>query len=303
MRSRNFVFTLNNYTPEDEEKLQAVECRFIHYGREVAPTTGTPHLQGYLCFDQQRTLSVLKKKVHPTAYFAPMNGSFESNYKYCSKSDPEGYKRGDPPMSQAAKGEAGAQDYDKYIELAKEGRVDELPGRIKFLHYRAVQYHYERGLEERKYYGPQLRPLWLYGATGTGKSQYVRRKYPEAYVKTCNHWWQNYKGQEVIHLEDFDQQQKALIYHLKIWADHGPPVAIDIKNGGNDARFLLFIVTSNYHPEQIWTADEDLLPILRRFEIVETQYDPDKVTDAEHRLTVKRSRNCGDVPTFNRPDQ
>lgn len=45
---KRFVFTLNNYGPEDEERIQGhiADFRFAIYGREIAPSTGTPHLQG-----------------------------------------------------------------------------------------------------------------------------------------------------------------------------------------------------------------------------------------------------------------
>ena len=44
-------FTINNYTQADLDQLQAVPDSSpyaIVYGKEVAPTTGTPHLQGVL---------------------------------------------------------------------------------------------------------------------------------------------------------------------------------------------------------------------------------------------------------------
>ena len=51
LRGRRWCFTLNNYTDEDLQQLRGVvpsKCRYIVFGREVAPETETPHLQGYL---------------------------------------------------------------------------------------------------------------------------------------------------------------------------------------------------------------------------------------------------------------
>jgi len=47
-RLKRVCFTLNNYTDEDERRIQeGIELyRFAIYGRETAPTTGTRHLQG-----------------------------------------------------------------------------------------------------------------------------------------------------------------------------------------------------------------------------------------------------------------
>lgn len=45
---KRVVFTLNNYGADDEERIQgATELyQYCVYGREVAPGTGTRHLQG-----------------------------------------------------------------------------------------------------------------------------------------------------------------------------------------------------------------------------------------------------------------
>lgn len=43
-RSRSWQFTVNNYIDSDLTRLAQVECVYIVYGKEVAPTTGTPHL-------------------------------------------------------------------------------------------------------------------------------------------------------------------------------------------------------------------------------------------------------------------
>lgn len=52
---RAWVFTINNYTPEDESAVLALasqegKIKRMAVGKEVAPTTGTPHLQGYVRF-------------------------------------------------------------------------------------------------------------------------------------------------------------------------------------------------------------------------------------------------------------
>ncbi len=47
--SRRYIFTLNNYTEEDVKILmeEKVFFSYLLFGKEIAPTTGTPHLQGY----------------------------------------------------------------------------------------------------------------------------------------------------------------------------------------------------------------------------------------------------------------
>lgn len=56
-RSRGWCFTINNYTELDVAQVKALEepSSAIIAGYEVAPTTGTPHIQGYVYFLNQRS--------------------------------------------------------------------------------------------------------------------------------------------------------------------------------------------------------------------------------------------------------
>lgn len=81
-----FVFTWNNYTPESLasfEKWYKAKCSFCAYAFEIAPTTGTPHLQG--CFwliKKQQVANIAKAKdlegIAPQVQY----GNMESQHKY-----------------------------------------------------------------------------------------------------------------------------------------------------------------------------------------------------------------------------
>lgn len=49
-RGRSWFITHNNYTDEDIRRYDSLKCERIFIGKEVAPTTGTPHLQGFIRF-------------------------------------------------------------------------------------------------------------------------------------------------------------------------------------------------------------------------------------------------------------
>lgn len=91
-----FTFTLNNPTKEDELKkvqefLQGERFKKFLFQKEVAPSTGTPHLQGVYEVNAPRTLSAEKKNWsqhgYPSIHLERAVGTWEANVKYVTKSD------------------------------------------------------------------------------------------------------------------------------------------------------------------------------------------------------------------------
>lgn len=84
--ARAYVFTLNNYTDENVERLRSsvgkAGIKYIGWGYEIAPTTGTPHLQGYMQSSEK-----MKQRIHKaTGLFVDLAmGSYEDNAKYTQK--------------------------------------------------------------------------------------------------------------------------------------------------------------------------------------------------------------------------
>lgn len=75
-KRRNFCFTLNNYTDREIYNLQELaetgKVIYICWGRETAPTTGTPHLQGYVEFKEGRAKrAIVKDKAFQRASLHP----------------------------------------------------------------------------------------------------------------------------------------------------------------------------------------------------------------------------------------
>ena len=71
--SRGWCFTLNNYSQEEQEALRNVTCAYMVFGRERGDE-GTPHLQGYVHLQHQKTLTAMKK-IMPRAHLEVRMGT------------------------------------------------------------------------------------------------------------------------------------------------------------------------------------------------------------------------------------
>lgn len=78
-QQRKACFTLNNYTQEDWEIFERQKRQFFRLvvGCEIAPTTGTPHLQGYCEFKKKGKQN---KGERPIAFFKKLLGHNRTNF-------------------------------------------------------------------------------------------------------------------------------------------------------------------------------------------------------------------------------
>lgn len=258
---RNFTFTFNNYP--NTELVDSVVCKYIIYGKEVGES-GTPHLQGFLCFATMKSLKQVIKLL-PGCHVEVARSAIYA-IEYCKK-DGQVTERGEAPVSQEAKGQKEKVRWELVLKAAQEGRVQDIPEEIRFKYDRNIERIHCAELKKRKLEDTEEKHLWYYGSTGTGKSRRAREENPELYLKMCNKWWDGYDDQSVVLLEDFDKAHSGLCHHLKIWADRYPFPA-EFKGGSKTIRPTKFIVTSNYHPAEIWPDSADFEPIKRRFEFV-----------------------------------
>lgn len=261
-RSKNFTFTMNNYS--DTTLVDTIACRYIVYGKEVGEQ-GTPHLQGTIVFPSQRTLSSVIKKM-PGCHVEVCR-SVHHSVEYCKK-EGDWKERGAPPLTKQAQGELEQQRWKEIREAAEQGRFDDIPEKVRFNQLRLIELHRDGAAKRRKLDDTDAQHLWYWGKAGTGKSRKAREENPDAYLKNCNKWWCGYEDETVVIIEDFDKKHDVLVHHMKIWGDRYPFLA-EHKGGARKIRPQKLIVTSNYHPRDIWTDESDLEPILRRFKCIE----------------------------------
>lgn len=286
-KHRGYCFTCNNYTPEDETYLKSIECKYLIFGREIAPTTGTPHLQGYIQFQNPRSATAVVSLLR-RCHVLIANGSPSSNKIYCSKSG-DYHEKGDCPEDAIERsndqGERERERYQAAWDYAKSGELERIDPDIRIRCYstlKRIKIDYQKKVEDLPV--GTISGLWIYGPTGTGKSHSVAAAYPDAYRKPhSNKWWDGYQGESIVWIDDLDVFDKSLGGLIKIWVDRYAFQA-ECKGGSTCLiRPLKIIVTSNFTIQEIWGADERFSgPIKRRFKILEK---PLRETEIQFNLT------------------
>ena len=272
-KSRAWCWTLHNYTDNDLASLKLRgTLTYLMYGHEVGEAGETPHLQGLAYFKHPIRMASVKAHLKaPRAHLEVMKGTVAQSVVYCSKEGGIFQEYGVRPLDQAAKGLKGAEKYREALELAKAGDFEAICPKLRTVHYNT----YKRvRMDFLLAQGMNLLPLhheqkmhWFHGPSGSGKTVRARVDYPDAYLKSgSNKWWDGYDGQEVVIVEDFDTRNEHMVFLLKEWLDIHPFMA-EVKGSSIVIRPKLVVVTSNYHPADIWTKVQDSGPITRRLVI------------------------------------
>lgn len=126
-RARAFQFTWNNYSDDHQDRLDEMQPRYVCYGYEWAPVTGTPHLQGYIYFDNARTHRSVCRQLQGV-HVEVAKGTFPQNRTYCSKGG-EFVEFGDPPKTPQEIGQAEANRYEVAWDSARRGKLNLIPRR------------------------------------------------------------------------------------------------------------------------------------------------------------------------------
>jgi len=262
-RCHNYCFTHNNYADTTLE--DNIDCQYIVYGKEIG-ASGTPHLQGFIRFNAQKSLKQAIKAL-PGCHVEVAN-TFQAAMDYCKK-DGDYVERGTAPLTQAQKGAGEKRRWDDILLAAQEGRFEDIDPKTRVTQCRNLEFIRSKALRDRALVDTEEKHYWYHGATGTGKSRRAREENPDAYLKcAANKWWDGYVDQDTVIIEDFDKYHVKQGYEMKLWADRYPFPA-ETKGGSMIIRPKKIIVTSNYHPKDIWEDNGTLLPILRRFRCVD----------------------------------
>lgn len=275
-RSRGWVFTWNNYTPEDEQAIQAIKCQYLCYGREVAPTTGTPHLQGYVYFEEAKVFGPVRALL-PKAWIDRQRAEDPAcAYEYCQKSDANYFEKGTRPKSPKQKGQQEKDRWAGYMDSVRQKRLRDIPPEVLCKNLRGIQYAVAQVRQEERDLSDleELDNFWVYGPQGTGKSSFVMDQFqPEdLYLKDAgDERWDCYQNEDDVMIDDYGGKAGAFpVDYLKRWcAKHR--FRVQVRYDCWVIRPKRFWVTSNYHPSQLFKG-VDLDAVLRRFKLVHMPY-------------------------------
>lgn len=270
-RLRRFCFTLNNYTIDDVHIIEH-EPRFSYavYGIEIAPNTGTPHLQGYAELVGQFTFATVRGIFKGRAHIERALGTLEDNQRYCSKSGIT-VERG-KPREQGHRG-----DLDVVRRVAAEDGMQAVVSDCRF-NYQAMKIAemYLKYAEEPRTEAPKV--IWLWGATGKGKSHRASELAGELSVfwkGDGSKFFPGYDNHDVVVLNDYrptwftDPTLGGAWSYLLNLTDKWPMTVFTFQ-ATRQWKPRMIILTSPMSPEVAWGhVGEDIKQLLRRISLVE----------------------------------
>lgn len=270
--SRNFEFTHNNYTQEDIDKILNWNCRYVVIGEEIAPTTGTPHLQGYVEFNSSVMWKTVTNKKNKNYGFIDKWCQVSTKrcpIEYCKK-DGKFHEKGTP------KHQGERSDLKEIADSIINGtKVDEI------CMEKPMTYHlYGRTLNKiedlvmrKKYRTHVTKGIWYWGSTGVGKSHKAYENFhPDTHytLPNDNGWWDGYTQQETVIINDF---RGEIPYNQLLQMVDKFPFSVRRRNR-EPLPFTskTVIITSSLPPNLVYKhreAEDSLEQLLRRFDIIE----------------------------------
>lgn len=235
--------TLNNYTVDDIEWLERLECNVMVCSEERGEG-GTPHLQFSVTFKRSYSYAALHK-LHPRISWREQECKQDMNY--CRKRDSKLIIDRDERKRKGAR-----TDIDEARDTARN------TASMRAVVETARSMQAVQIAEKWLVYNEPKRPLglpievhWRYGGPGIGKTRPVWDKYGESglFTPTTYKWWQGYDGHHVVLIDEFRGdwcKLRELLILLDVY-----PYTVECKNGSRQIQARKWYITSCKCP---WTV-------------------------------------------------
>ena len=266
--ARGWVFTWNNPPTKWRVTLQWMfESKLAVYvcgAPEIGGVTNTPHIQGFIVFVNRVRLTQIRNYFGCTVWAQAMypNSSPLEAVLYCKgggktekPENPEFVEYGQRPEERDKKKEASDM-WENMLALAASGNKDQLPASQQIRFYNTLQKIEQTGTSNAVVGDLEFPTgVWIYGPPGTGKSTTTRKAFEGAYRKNLTKWWDNYRGEGIVIIDDIAEFGFLLPY-LKIWGDQGYFQG-EVKGNTIKMRPEVIAITSNVSIDEAFkTASE-----------------------------------------------
>ncbi len=260
-KHRSWVFTLNNW--KDEEWISITvswEVKYLCVGQEGVDPGKTPHLQGFVTWPSPRSFRATKRMADRAHWKVAKGDSLDSQV-YCSKEGGVFFEKGDIPKPGKRNDLKGVLD----SLSAGDGVGSIVRGGANGATIRYAE-QICKYVEPGRSWIPQV--IWLWGATGVGKTELAYKYFPDLWVSGTNSkWWDGYDAHETVLLDDFRREDYAWSVLLKIL--DSKPLRVEVKNGFRSLLAKNIIITAPVGPEAMFVGfGEDVGQLLRRISFV-----------------------------------
>jgi len=264
-KKRSWIVVINNPTESDIESFKNIDCEYKCFNLEHDKGDGTPHVQGYIHFENARHFNSIKKMIQ-RAHIEPAKGNIEANRRYCGK---EGnlFEFGKIPCERK-KSEKKTRTVKESVEMSNEEIRTEWPDKADRL------IHNRNKLDESKRprFNKMKRVVYITGKSGSGKTRLAHEIAGEEadIIDYKNNFLNGYTNESKnVIWDEFRDNTCQLSEFLKITDKYSN--RINTKNG--DVLFYtnLLVITSIKHPSTLYPrcGEDAQSQISRRIELVD----------------------------------
>ena len=227
-----------NYTEHDVKCVKTVPCKRIIAGYEIAPTTGTPHIQGAIVFSRNIRRNAAREALGGRASLKKMKGTW-AQQDYC-------IKEGKIVRMEDNSKQGQRTDLKRFYSDIMSGTDDlEVAQRNlgAFCKYQRAMSRLKelRDKRERKKYR-NVEVIALIGKPGTGKTRRAAEEGAYIWSADDKEWWCGYEGEKVICIDEFNGQLPITRMNQLL---EGYQCRLPIKGGHTYANWTKVYITSN----------------------------------------------------------